>query len=119
MRYYFSENIYPFNLMNGKREDLVAFLLDQLKCDDDQLRLSSIQLLFDMYQVHHSCVSKCTYNYNNKLYVCMCVCMYIHVCMHVHVCMFVCMYVCNTMYVCMFVCMFVCMYVCACMCNML
>ena len=38
--------------MNGKRKDLVGFLLAHLNYNDDQLRLSSMQLLFDMYQVH-------------------------------------------------------------------
>ena len=52
LRYYFTETAYPFfDSSKGEGECLVKILLDLLKYDDDQLRLSSVLLLFDIYQV--------------------------------------------------------------------
>ena len=41
---------FDFDKPEGER--LVAILLDLLKYDDDNLRLSSCKLLFDIYQVY-------------------------------------------------------------------
>ena len=52
LRYYYTESAYPFfDFCKGDGENLIKILMDLMKYENDELRLNSTQLLFDIFQV--------------------------------------------------------------------
>ena len=55
LRFYYTETAYPFfDYCKGEGEVLIKILMDLMKYENDELRLSSTKLLFDIFQV---CIS--------------------------------------------------------------